>query len=113
MLTKAELLKPKTKQICVDDGELTIRALSASYAMGLRGKDLQGADIFSIIADSIITEDGNQMLTAEEVGSLAITTLEQIVKGIFAFNALGNKAVAEAVDELKKTDGLTSNLPEV
>jgi hypothetical protein len=111
MLTKAELLKPKTTIIQVDDGSICIRALSASYAMGLRGKDLQGADIFGIIADSIIDEQGAPMLTGEEVGTLAISTLEQIVKGIFAFNALGDKAVSEAVDELKKTDASTINSP--
>jgi hypothetical protein len=111
MLTKAELLKPKTKEIDVDGGKLTIHALSASYAMGLRGKDLQGTDIFGIIADSIVDEQGNPMLTGEEVGTLAITTLEQIVKGIFAFNALGKKAIDEAMGELKKTEGSTTNSP--
>lgn len=109
MLTKAELLKPKTKFIDVDGGTICIRALSASYAMGLRGKDLQGVDIFGIIADSIVDEQGNPMLTAEEVGTLAIATLTQITKGIFEFNALGQKAVDEAVSELKKTEGSTTN----
>lgn len=109
MLTKADLLKPKTKKIPVDDGEILIRALSAAYAMGLRGKDLQGSDIFQIIADSIVDEQGNALLTGDEVGSLAVATLEQIVKGIFAFNALGEKAVSEAVTELKKTEDLIMN----
>jgi hypothetical protein len=112
MLTKADLLKPKTTFIDVDGGKLAIRALSASYAMGLRGKDLQGADIFGIIADSIVDENNASMLTGEEVGTLAIATLEQIVKGIFTFNALGNKAVDEAMGELKKTEDLTTNSPE-
>jgi len=109
MLTKADLLKPKTTVIDVDGGSLTIRAMSAEYAMGLRGKDLQGAEIFQIIADSIIDEAGNTMLTGAEVGTLAISVLEQIVKGVFAFNALGNKAIEEATAELKKTDVSTSN----
>jgi hypothetical protein len=112
MITKAELLKPKTTLIDVDGGNLTIRALSAEYAMGLRGKDLQGADIFDIIADSIVDENGIKMLTGAEVGTLAIATLVQITKGIFEFNALGKKAVDEAVDELKKTEDLTTTLPE-
>ena len=109
MTTKADLLKPRTTQIEVDNVLITIRALSASYAMGLRGRDMQGAEIFDVIAVSIIDENGAPMLTAEEVGKIAISTLEQIVKSIFSFNSLGQKAVDEAVEELKKTDGLTSN----
>lgn len=109
MLTKDQLLKPKTTSIKVDGGTLTIRALSAAYAMGLRGKDMQGADIFQIIADSIIDENGAVMLTGDEVGALAMSTLQQIVKGVFEFNALGEKAVNDAVAELKKTEDLTIN----
>jgi hypothetical protein len=111
MLTKDDLLKPKTKQIDVDGEKLTIRAMSAEYAMSLRGRNLQGADIFEVIAESVIDENGEKMLTAVEVGRIAISTLEQIVKAIFTFNALGEKAVSEAVDELKKTDALTTNSP--
>ena len=111
MLTRDQLLKPKTTLIEVDGGSLTIRALSAEYAMGLRGRDMQGADIFQVIADSIIDEQGNTMLTGAEVGTLAISTLEQIVKQVFTFNALGNKAVEDATAELKKTDVLTTNSP--
>lgn len=109
MLSKAELLKPKITTVNIDGGSLAIRALSASYAMGLRGRDLQGVDIFQIIADSIIQEDGSAMLTAEEVGTLAIGTITQITKAIFEFNSLGEKAVSDAVAELKKTDDLTTN----
>ena len=92
MLTRDQLLKPKTTTINVDGGSLLIRALSAEYAMGLRGRDLQGADIFQVIADSIVDENGVTMLTGAEVGTLAISTLEQIVKQVFEFNALGKKA---------------------
>lgn len=109
MLTRDQLLKPKTTTISVDGGNLTIRALSAEYAMSLRGRNLQGADIFEVIADSIIDENGEKMLTGAEVGTLAIATLEQIVKAVFAFNKLGNKAVEEATAELKKTDDLIMN----
>lgn len=112
MITKDQLLKPKITAVEVDGGTLTIRALSAAYAMDLRGKDLQGSDIFQIIADSIIQEDGNPMLTGDEVGTLPISTITQITKAVFEFNALGAKAVDEAVNELKKTDILTSNSAE-
>lgn len=108
-LTRDQLLKPKTTTINVDGGSLTIRALSAEYAMGLRGRDLQGSDIFQVIADSIVQENGETMLTGAEVGTLAISTLEQIVKGVFEFNALGKKAVEDATAELKKTEDLIMN----
>jgi len=109
MLTRDQLLKPKTTVIQVDGGSLTIRALSAEYAMGLRGRDLQGADIFQVIADSIVQENGETMLTGAEVGTLAISTLEQIVKQVFEFNKLGKKAAEDATAELKKTDDLIMN----
>jgi hypothetical protein len=109
MLTRDQLLKPKTTTIEVDGGSLLIRALSAEYAMGLRGRDLQGADIFQVIADSIVQENGETMLTGAEVGTLAISTLEQIVKQVFEFNALGKKAVEDATAELKKTEDLIMN----
>lgn len=109
MLNKADLLKQKTTVIEVDGGSLTIRALSAEYAMGLRGRDLQGTDIFEVIAYSIVQENGEAMLTGAEVGTLAISTLEQIVKQVFEFNALGKKAVEDATAELKKTaDSITT-----
>jgi hypothetical protein len=113
MLTRDQLLKPKTTTIKVDGGSLLIRALSAEYAMGLRGRDLQGADIFQVISDSIVQENGETMLTGAEVGTLAISTLEQIVKQVFEFNALGKKAVEEATAELKKTEDSTMNLHEL
>jgi hypothetical protein len=110
-LSKADLLKPKIRQIDVDESYVTIRAMSAEYALSLRGKDLQSADIFAVIAESIVDEAGAPLLTGDEVGKMAITTLEQIIKGVFAFNALGDKAVEEAVAELKKTEDLTTNSP--
>jgi hypothetical protein len=111
MLTRDQLLKPKTTTIEIDGGSLIIRALSAEYAMGLRGRDLQGADIFQIIADSIVQENGETMLTGAEVGTLAISTIEQITKAIFTFNALGDKAIEDATAELKKTEDLTTISP--
>ena len=111
MLSKADLLKPKTKQIDVDGDKLTIRAMSAEYGYSFRGKVLHDAEIFGILAESIVDEDGNTILTAEEVGKIAMVTLEKIVKGVFEFNALGKKAVDDAVNELKKTEDLTSNSP--
>ena len=112
MLTREQLLNlKKTTTINVDGGSLIIRALSAEYAMGLRGRNLQSPDIFEVIADSVIQENGEPMLTSAEVGTLAISILEQIVRQVFAFNSLGSKAASEAVDELKKTDDLTTNSP--
>ena len=109
MLTREALIKARTKEVTLEGGSVIIRALTAAEAFELRGKDLQSAEIFEVIAVSVVDENGAPMLTAEEVGKIAISTLEQIVKSIFSFNSLGQKAVDEAVEELKKTDGLTSN----
>jgi hypothetical protein len=99
MLTRDDLLKPKTKTVKVDGGEIVIRALRASEAMELRGKDLGSAEIFQVIASSIVSPQ----LTAEDVGNLSIATMNKVTVEVFAFNAMGEKAIADAQDELKKT----------
>jgi hypothetical protein len=98
-LTRDALIAPKTKTVKVDGGEIVIRALRASEAMELRGKDLGSAEIFGVIASSIV----EPKLTAEEAGQLSIATMNKIVVAVFAFNKLGDEAAAEAQAELKKT----------
>jgi len=106
MLTRDELVKQKTKVVPVEGGDVLIRALTAAEAMELRGKDLQGADIFALIAISIV----DPILSAEDIGGLAVSVVTQLTTEIFAFNALGAKAVTDAIDELKKTeDSITSS----
>ena len=105
MLTRDELVKPKTKEIGIEGGSVIIRALTAAEAFELRGKDLQSAEIFGLIAKSIV----EPQLSAEDVGGLAVSVVTALTTEKFAFNALGAKAVEDATAELKKTDGLTSN----
>ena len=112
MLTKSDLLKTKTKDIPVDGGTIRITALTAEYFATLRGRELKGAELFEVIAKSIVNEENENFLTAEEVGRIAISTIEQIAAGIFQFNALGQKAVDDAVTELKKTEDSTINSAE-
>ncbi len=100
----SDLVKPDIGKVDVDEGFVYIRAMSAEYGLSLRGRDLQGAEIFEVIAESVCNPDGVTILTVEQVGKIPMKKLEQIVKGVFAFNKLGAKAVSEAVDELKKTD---------
>jgi hypothetical protein len=99
MLTRDQLVKPKTKEIAIEGGSVVIRALTAAEAFDLRGKDIHSVEIFGIIAMSVV----DPVLTVEDVGSLATTTVTKLVSEIFAFNALGSKAIAEAESELKKT----------
>ena len=107
MLTREALIKARTKEISIEGGSVIIRALTAAEAFELRGKDLQSVEIFGLIAKSIV----EPQITAEDVGGLAVSVVTALTTEIFAFNALGAKAVTEAVEELKKTDGLTSSLP--
>jgi len=109
MLSKADLLKQKTKDIPVDGGIVRITALTADYFATLRGRELKGAELFEVIAKSIVNENNETFLTSEEVGMIAMATLEQIIEGIFSFNALGKKAVEDAKNDLKKTDDLIMN----
>ncbi len=80
---------------------MVIRALTAAEAFDLRGKDLQSAEIFGLISRSIVDPE----LSPEDIGSLPASIVTQLTTEIFAFNALGPKAIAEATEELKKTDG--------
>lgn len=105
MLTRDQLVKPKTKEITIEGGSVVIRALTAAEAFDLRGKDLQSAEIFGMIAKSIV----DPVLSADDIGMLPASTVTQLTTEIFAFNALGPKAIDEAQAELKKTeaDGAT------
>jgi hypothetical protein len=107
MLTREQLVKPKTKTISIGDGDVVIRALTAAEAFELRGKDIQKEEIFGIISKSLI----DPALTTEDVGMLSASDVTQLTTEIFVFNALGKKAVEEAKGELKKTEGSTTNLP--
>jgi len=101
MLTRDALIKPRTKEISIEGGNVVIRALTAAEAFDLRGKDMQSADIFGMIAKSIV----DPVLSPEDVGLLPASTLTELTNEIFTFNALGPKAIAEAEAELKKTMG--------
>ena len=67
----------------------------------MRGVDMQSADIFGMIAKSIV----DPVITPEDVGLLPASTLTELTSEIFIFNALGPKAIAMAEAELKKTMG--------
>jgi hypothetical protein len=99
MLTRDALIAPKTKTVKVEGGEIVIRKLRAAEAIELRGKELTGPEIFKLIADSM-TEPA---VTVEDVGQFTATDMNKILFEVFAFNGLGESAVAEARDELKKT----------
>jgi hypothetical protein len=101
MLTRDALIKPRTKEISIEGGNVVIRALTAAEAFELRGVDMQSADIFGMIAKSIV----DPVITPEDVGLLPASTLTELTSEIFIFNALGPKAIAMAEAELKKTMG--------
>ena len=96
-LSKTEILTVKTKDLEVDGGLVTIKALNASYAISLRGKNLGDTEIFDMLSKSLVSPE----LTPEEVGTLSITTLKQIVDGVMDFNSMSESAVKEATDTLK------------
>jgi len=96
-LSKTEILTVKTKDLEVDGGLVTIKALNASYAISLRGKDLGDTEIFDMLSKSLVDPE----LTPEEVGTLSITTLKQIVDGVMDFNSMSESAVVEATNKLK------------
>lgn len=99
MLTREQLVKPRTKEITIEGGTMVIRALTAAEAFEMRGKEMNSADIFGMIAKSIV----EPVLSAEDVGMLQASTVNALTSEIFAFNALGPKAIEQATEELKKT----------
>ena len=98
-LTRDALIEKRTKEVPLDGGTVTIRALTAAEAFEMRGKDMQSAEIFGLIAASIV----EPVVSAEDVGLFPASMLNVLTTEIFAFNALGPKAIAEATSELKKT----------
>lgn len=99
MLTRDQLVEVKTKEVAIEGGSVVIRKLTASEAFEMRGKDMQSAEIFGLIAKSIV----DPALTVDDVGMLPASIVNSLTVEIFAFNALGAKAIAEAESELKKT----------
>lgn len=99
MWSRDDLIKPRTKEITIEGGSMVIRALTAAEAFELRGKDLQSAEIFGLIAKSIV----EPQLSPEDIGLLPTSVVTQLTTEIFAFNALGASAIKDAENELKKT----------
>ena len=105
MWSRDDLIKPRTKEITIEGGTMVIRALMAAEAFELRGKDLGSAEIFGLISRSIV----DPVLSPEDVGQLPTSIVTGLTTEIFTFNALGEKAVKDATDELKKTEDLTTS----
>jgi hypothetical protein len=99
MLTRDELIRPRTKKITIDGGTMVIRALTADEAIQLQGKDIKRDDIFGIISKSIV----DPALSTEDIGLIPASIMSQITAEVFEFNGLGAKAIKEAQNELKKT----------
>lgn len=99
MLTREQLIRPRTQVVTLEEGTIVIRALTAGEAFEYRGKDLGREAIFGLLALAIC----EPTLTAEDIASLPVAVVNEITRAVFTFNALGEKAVAEAADELKKT----------
>jgi hypothetical protein len=102
-LSKSDLLRPKIMRLETGCGSVLIRALSAAYAISLRGKSLADDQIFDMLARSICDEDGAPIMTPAEVGEIDLKTLQAIVNGVLEFNSLAEGSHAAAADALKKT----------
>src|SRR5512146_1965392 len=108
MLTREQLIRPRTQVVKLEEGTIIIRALTAGEAFEYRGKDLGREAIFGLLALAIC----DPVLTAEDIASLPVATMNEITRAVFTLNALGDKAIAEAADELKQTapgDSITNS----
>lgn len=105
MLTREQLVTPKTKEITIEGGAVVIRALTAGEAFDLRGKEIGRVEIFEIIALSLVEPS----VLPSDVSNMSTATVTQLTTEIFAFNALGKKAVDDATAELKKTEDSITN----
>lgn len=95
-MTKAELLKPRLLTVPLNGGEITIRQLSAGYAIGLRGKDLGDQEIFDLLAHAIAEPE----MTAAELSEMPLSYLQPILDAVMEFNSLSE---GKADADLKKT----------
>ena len=103
------VIKPEVKEIELGSQKVFIRSLTAGYALSLQGKDIGNTQIFEVLSRSICDKDGRSLLTPAQAEELGLTTVNQLVKEVMSFNSMSAGAVSIAADELKKTDGLTSN----
>lgn len=112
-INKLALLKPKTTDIPVKEGQVTVtvRALPAKFVLDLKGRELSDSDFYEIIALSVLDDDGQQMMTAEEAARLDFVTMNELAIGIMDFNNLSMEAVKRAKESLKKvqTEGSATN----
>jgi hypothetical protein len=102
-LARADLLRPKIERFEIAAGSIFIRALSAGFAVSLRGKSLGDAEIFDLIARSVCSEDGTPILSAADVAEIDLATMQAIVDEIMRFNALAPGSTRDLADALKKT----------
>lgn len=103
--------KPEVKEIEVSGQKTYIRSLSAGYALSLRGKDLGDSQIFDVLSKSVCDKNGKPIITPKQAEEMGLTTVNQLVKEVMAFNSMAPTAVIDAKDELKKTEDLTTNSP--
>lgn len=99
IFSRDQLTAPKTQEVHLEGGSVIIRMLTAGEAMEYRGKQMGAEEIFGMLALSIY----DPKMTVEDVREIPVTVVSEIVTAVFTFNALGQKAVKEAIDELKKT----------
>jgi hypothetical protein len=104
----ADLIRPRITCVELPEGKIYIRALSAAYAVGLRGRTLLDADIFDLLAHSICDANGQEIMTAEQVGEIPLPMLQPILDQVMAFNALADGNAAADLKKTRRSDSPTS-----
>lgn len=105
MWSRDDLIKQRTKEITIEGDTMVIRAFTASEASEFRGKEIKSAEIFGLIAKSVV----EPVLSSEDIGLLPASVVTKLTKEIFTYNAFSPTAVADAIAELKKTEDSTSS----
>lgn len=103
-LTKAELLKPRLSTLEVNGGTITVRQVTAGYAITLRGRNLGEAEIFDLLAHAIAEPE----LTPAEIAEMPIEYLQPILNAVLELNALSD---GKAEADLKKTQPSDLHMP--
>lgn len=106
MLTRDQLIQPHTKEIDLAGGKVVIRELTADEAIDMDEMDIRSKEIYQLISKSFFDPE----LSVDDVGKLPATVIKELIEAIFVFNGMTQKAIADAVEELKKTqisDSLT------
>jgi hypothetical protein len=114
-LSKQEILakmKSAKKAVYIKswDAEIYLKELPAGEVLALTKQMKDGTlsneeFTFYLIVMSVVDEAGEKVFTLDEAKGLSVAVLTELAEAVSAYNGMGTKAIEDAKEELKKTEG--------